>query len=309
MPVPTASQISTALHWPAQAAKSVTSIVTGGGFAGVLTAEQVDVLLRETSLTQPEVMLALTAVASLYAVAPISKFHVGAVACGVSGNLYFGCNLEYVGQALSFCSHGEQGATTNAWLHDETGMTSLAVNAAPCGYCRQYLYETASASTLQIILSGQTTALTKLLPLAFGPKDLGIGGGLLDPQSNRLELATPSSDPTVLAALDAANMCYAPYTSSFSGIGLRMNDGATFRGPLAENAAYNPSQSPLEAALFAMHIAGYDFVDISDAALVEVQDPAVSQLDASLAVLRAVRDLRIIYAPAVRWTSGDANRV
>ncbi len=301
MPVPTASQISTALadsHWPAQAVESVKSIVTGGDFAGVLTAKQVDDLLRDTSLTQPEVMLALTKIASLYALPPISRFFVGAVACGVTGNLYFGCNLEYVGQPLSFCSHAEQGATTNAWLHDEPGMSSLAVSAAPCGYCRQYLYETASASTLKIILSGQTTALTDLLPLAFGPS-LGIGGGLLDPQSNRLKLATPSSDPAVLAALDAANICYAPHTKSFSGIGLLMNDGATFRGPLAENAAYNPSQSPLQAALFAMHIAGYDFADISEVALVEVQNPLVSQLDASRAVLHAVCSLPITYAPAV----------
>jgi cytidine deaminase len=308
MPVPTASQIATALSrypWAAPAVEGVTSIVTGGRFAGVVTAEQVARLVRETSLEQPQVMLALTAVASLYAVAPISGFHVGAVACGLSGNLYLGCNLEYAGQPLSCCSHAEQGATTNAWLHGETGLTSLAVDAAPCGYCRQYLWETASAATLKIILKERTAPLTELLPFPFGPQQLGKKGRLLDPQSNRLRLATPSSDPAVLAALDAANGCYAPYTRSFAGIGVHMKDGATFRGPLAENAAYNPSQPPLEAALFALRIAGYDFTEISEVALVEVQDATVSQLEASRAVLRAVRELPIRYAPAARLPSSD----
>ncbi|HEY2321400.1 MAG TPA: cytidine deaminase, partial [Thermoanaerobaculia bacterium] len=283
--------------------QTITGIVTGAGFNGVITVADVQTLINQTGDDLSAVMLDLTAVAALFAMPPISNFFVGAVVAGGSGNLYFGCNMEYAGQPLSFCSHGEQDATVNAWIAgNETSITSLAVNAAPCGYCRQYLYETVSAQTLTIILPSKTAAyqtmpLTDLLPLAFGPQDLGIKGGLLDPQANGLSVS--ATNPAVLAGLAAANACYAPYTKAYSGIGLLMNDGKTFAGPLSENAAYNPSQSPLEAALFLMNMAGYSYGDISEVALVEAPSPVVSQLAASAAVLSSVApSLSINYVTA-----------
>lgn len=302
MPVPSPQQITTALQpfdWPRPAVDTVVSLVGASGFAGVIQPSEAQTLVEQSGMPLESVMLGLCRVASLYAQVPISNFYVGAVARGTSEALYFGCNMEYDGQPLSFCSHGEQGAVANAWAHGETGLLSIAVNAAPCGYCRQYLNETVSAQTLHIILAGGTTPLTELLPLAFGPRDLGIEGGLLAPQSNGLTLAVRTNDPAVQAGLAAANLCYAPYTKSYSGIGLRMSDGATFGGPLSENAAYNPSQSPLEAALFLMNIAGYGYADIAEVALVEIEAPKTSQLDACEAVLSAVRsDLAIKYVPA-----------
>jgi cytidine deaminase len=316
MTTPNASQIATALqpyNWPTDAVTTITDIITAPGFAGVITASQVQTLISQTGDDQYAVMLDLTAVASLFAMPPISNFFVGAVACGGSGNFYFGCNMEYLGQPLSFCSHGEQDATVLAWLNGETSMPSLAVNAAPCGYCRQYMYETVSAQTLTIILASQTAAyqtmpLTNLLPLAFGPQDLGLQGGLLDPQSNGLTLS--STDPAVLAALNAANMCYAPYSHSYSGIGLLMSNGNTIMGPLSENAAYNPSQSPLEAALFAANLSGYAYSDITEVALVEVANPEVSQYDASAAVLSsAAPNLSINYVSATPASAPKAAKV
>ena len=161
MAVPTAQQITKALapfQWPSTAVDTVVALVQAQGFAGAISAADAQTLVSQTELPMPSVMLGLAAVASLYAQPPISQFYVGAVLAGSSGALYFGCNMEYAGQPLSFCSHGEQDATLNAWSHFETGLTSLAVNAAPCGYCRQYLYETASAQTLEIILANSASA-------------------------------------------------------------------------------------------------------------------------------------------------------
>lgn len=316
MSVPTAQQIANALqpyNWPSDAVNTVISAVQAPHFDGSLSLSIAQTLVNQTGLQLASVMLGLSAVAALYAQPPISNFFVGAVVAGGSGSLYFGCNMEYSGQPLSFCSHGEQDATVNAWTHYETTITSLAVNAAPCGYCRQYLYETASAKSLQIILQGSTPTsqpqvmmLTDLLPLAFGPQDLGITTSLLTPQSNRLALPQPSHDLATLAGLYAANISYAPYTNSFSGLGLVTTDGAWFPGPLSENAAYNPSQSPLEAALALMNLSGYSYANIASVALVEVQDAKVSQLDVSRSVLSAVTDVPLNYVVAVPQTSAGA---
>ena len=235
-------------------------------------------------------MIQLLPVAASYARTPISHFNVGAIALGMPkepsnkltvGNLYFGANMEFVGEALSFSVHGEQSATTSAWLHGETGLQALAINAAPCGYCRQFLYETTTANQgLMILLKADqeelgndytANKLTTFLPQAFGPADLGLTGGLMEEIDNNLELC--SSDELVLAALSAANQSYAPYTKNFAGVALKDSQGNIFTGRYAENAAYNPSMSPMESALTNMNMTRFpqSLFDICDAVLVEVE--------------------------------------
>ena len=61
----------------------------------------------------------------------------------------------------------------------------------PCGSCRQMIYEVAQRSgvdeNFKIIMSTTNfdkivvTTIGELLPLAFGPKDLGLGAEKLDP--------------------------------------------------------------------------------------------------------------------------------
>src|SRR5437763_3328369 len=103
--------------------------------------------------------------------------------------------MEYKGTALSFTVHGEQSATTNAWLNGEQGLTSIAISAAPCGYCRQFLYEITTAATLQVLLLEQPPQpLTSLLPQAFGPGDLGVTAALMSPANNGLKLSPPPTD-------------------------------------------------------------------------------------------------------------------
>ena len=211
-------------------------------------------------------LVSLLPEAAALAKPPISHFHVGAVARGTSGKTYLGANLEFAGEALSFTVHAEQSAVVNAWMHGESGIDVIATSAAPCGYCRQFLNELLTAPRLLVVMPGETRPLRELLPSSFGPRDLGISGGLLAPQDHRLTIE--ERDDLAQAALAAANMSYAPYSKSYAGVALRTHDGATVTGAYAENAAFNPSLSPLQAALSQLNLGGGRWADIAEAVLV-----------------------------------------
>ena len=266
-------------------------------FCGVVSEITARYLAEQTGWDMNQVMLGLLSFARLYAKPHISKYSVGAVAQGLSGNLYYGANMEFCGAALSVTMHAEQSATANAWTHGETGLQSLAISAAPCGHCRQFLYELTTASTLQILLPERSpTMLTNLLPDAFEPRDLGVEGGLMRVENHHLVLQ--SNDPVVLAAVSAANMSYAPYSRSYAGVALATIDGQVYSGPYAENVAFNPSISPMEAALAHLNICGRTGQDISQAVLVEVQDSPCSQVNVTRNVLGSVSqvELKVAYA-------------
>src|SRR5690606_18544074 len=137
-------------------------------------------------------------------------------------------------------------AIVNAWVNGERHVDCLAISAAPCGYCRQFLYELGCAKGLTLLLASAPTRrlLTDFLPQAFGPTDLGISAGLLSGGVHPLELKERSDDPLVLAALAAAERAYAPYSRGPAGVALMTDDGHIVAAPYAENAAYNPSLSP-----------------------------------------------------------------
>ena len=257
---------------------------------GTIPAVEVAKFLRSSGMTIDELMLALIPEAQKFALPPISNFFVGAVALGTSGSLYLGANYEFVGQALSFTVHGEQAATANAISHGEIGLQMLAVSAAPCGYCRQFLYELTTASTLLILLPKTPPALlTSLIPDAFGPSDLDVKAGLMSPQSHGMTLSSGAGDPVVQAALKAANASYAPYTFDYAGMAFKTRDGGIFTGSVAEDAAFNPSMSPLEAAVVSLVISGgKSYGDIVDAVLVEMAGSKAGQAAATRAALEAI---------------------
>ncbi|HEX7153294.1 MAG TPA: cytidine deaminase [Thermoanaerobaculia bacterium] len=253
---------------------------------GVIPADDAQRAVAQRGVPLPELMLALLPDAARYARPLISSYRVGAVCRGTStGNLYFGANMEFTGQALSFTVHAEQSAVTNAWMAGEEGIDLVAVSAPPCGYCRQFLNELSTAERLNIALKSGTHPLAYFLPEAFGPRDLDVEGGLMHPRANGLTVA--SDDALAVAALAAANLSYAPYSKNFSGVALRTKDGTVAVGAYAENAAFNPSMSPLEVALSRLNLAGGDFAGIERAVLVEARSSA-SQRDATESVLRSV---------------------
>lgn len=281
---------------------------------GYLPAEAVGRLLENSDAEIGTLMMQLLPVAQQYAVVPVSNYQVGAVSAGMplpgSGwcSLYLGANFEFKNAALSFTVHAEQSAINNAWLHGEAGVNALAISAAPCGYCRQFLYELVTAQQLSILLpnnpnnplSYSASVLPTFLPNAFGPQDLGVTGGMMDPKlcQHKLALAGgPSTNPLVNAALAAASGSYAPYLTNaanqYAGVAIQLDDAAVYAGRYAENAAYNPSMSPLESALSFMNMnrslgASRSVVRC---ALVEIPTYA-SQLTATQSVLAA-------YAPGV----------
>jgi cytidine deaminase len=265
-----------------------TSEVILAGSCGLVAAQQAQQLAQAWGMTLPQVMFALVPYAEKLAQPTISGFEVGAVALGATtGNLYFGANVEFSGEALSFTTHAEQSAITNAWLSGEQGVVQLAVSAAPCGYCRQFLWELDTAAKLGVILgSNQIVGLADLLPLPFGPNDLGVTSALMSPANNGLTISPSPTDPLVVAALAAANASYAPYSKGYAGIAVETSSGTTYVGRYAENAAFNPSMSPMESALTMQCLCG-DRDAIERGVLVEAASQA-DQSGASALVLNAV---------------------
>ncbi len=265
--------------------------VLAASFRGVLPYEEAKRLAAEEGLSMEAFMLLLVGVAAAYANPAISEFPVGAVAQGsTTGSLYFGANMEFPGGALSFTTHAEQAATTNAWNNGEQGLTLLAVSEPPCGYCRQFLYEITTAAKLTILLKAdQPTLLTNLLPHAFGPENLGNQTPLMTPMSNGLSLDTPSSDAVALAALGAANACYAPYTKDFAGAAVQTASGDIYSGRLGENAAYNPSISPLESTLVMWDLATIRTDPVVRVVLVQVDGAVADQTTATETLVESLR--------------------
>ena len=266
----------------------------------VVDAAQAAALARSRPGGMRELMLSLLPQAAAYAIAPISGYTVGAVARGTSGSLYLGANMEYAGTALSFTLHAEQSATINAWQNGEQGLKAIAVSSAPCGYCRQFLYELTTAQRLFVHIAGKRSRrLTTLLREPFGPEDLpNANPPLMTPQDHGLTLVAPSSDALVLDALAAANASYAPHTGDYAGVAVETASGAVYAGRYAENAAFNPGVSPLESALTMRVLDGHADDAVTRAVLVETASKA-SQEGATRELLRVVSAAKLdVYAAA-----------
>jgi cytidine deaminase len=260
---------------------------------GVIGAERV----RASGIPIATLMNRLRPWARRFADPPISHFFVGAVLEGASGALYAGANFEYPGESLAFTVHGEGAATTNAWLHDETGIVSIAVGGVPCGYCRQFLGEFVAPERFTIWMpDGTGHTLASQMPNAFLPAVLGVTVAPFA-EHHALALDVPSDDPLVRAALHAATRSHAPYSRTFAGIALRLADGTIIEGRSSENVAFNPGMPPLEAALIALRLRGRTYAEITAAALVETAGKA-STRGATRAVLAAVSSAPLAYARA-----------
>jgi cytidine deaminase len=270
----------------------------------VISAADAGAQAAAAGRTLEQLMVQLLPTAQALARPAISGFRVGAIAQGLSGALYLGANLEFVGQALSCSVHAEQAAVTNAWLHDEAGVSTIAVSTGPCGYCRQFLNELVTAEQLRVIRDGSAAEpLSLLLPASFGPHDLGVRGGLMQPGSHGLAFDTPvpgeAADPLIVAALQAANASYAPYSLTYAGVALEIAGGAVVTGRYAENAAFSPSMSPLQAALARLALTATPYRDIVRAALAE-SDGAASQRAVTETLLGAVAPgVALVYLRAV----------
>jgi len=262
-------------------------VLADAHFPALLTADQVTTLKQATGLDEDALAFALLPLAAACARADLSHFNVGAIARGVSGTWYFGGNMEFLGATMQQTVHAEQSAISHAWLRGEKALASVTVNYTPCGHCRQFMNELNSGGELQIRLPGRAPAtLADYLPDAFGPKDLDVASLLMDEVNHGHQLAL--NDALTQAALAAANRSHAPYSNAHSGVALETTDGIIYAGRYAENAAFNPSLPPLQAALILLNLSGGDCLNIRRAVLAEPQDAIVSQWDATRATLAAL---------------------
>jgi cytidine deaminase len=118
--------------------------------------------------------------AARHAYAPYSEFRVGAAVLAASGKVYAGCNVENASYGLSNCA--ERTAVFNAIAAGERKVCAVVVYTptpaptAPCGACRQVIYEFGPTARIVSVCDGAgriDTTTAGLLPDAFGPADLG----------------------------------------------------------------------------------------------------------------------------------------
>jgi cytidine deaminase len=237
--------------------------------AGMLSAPQCFQLTQSLGIDLEELMCMLLPLAKIFAIAPISRFRVGAVANAGSKDtadrfdLYLGANMEFLHQPLNQTIHAEQSATMNAWHQGAQPLYALAVSEPPCGYCRQFLNEFEINPKMPVILpSGKDRTVQKipisdLLPGAIRPSDLGNRTALMTGQGpyHKLSLEIPVKDRMITEALLAAEGSYAPYSKNYAGCVIQTETGEIFKGRSVESAAYNPSLTPLHSAIARMNMA------------------------------------------------------
>lgn len=118
---------------------------------------------------------------------PYSHHPVGAALVTKDGKLYHGCNIENAAYGPTNCA--ERTAFFRAVYEGEREFDRIAVvggmedtdgsaPCAPCGVCRQVMMEFCNPENFKIILANGDEepleyTLKELLPLGFGPSNLG----------------------------------------------------------------------------------------------------------------------------------------
>ena len=239
--------------------------------AGRLFARQCAELTRHLEIDPEQLMTRLLPLAKIYAMAPVSRFRVGAVVMAGAGtardsaDLFLGANIEFMHQPLNQTIHAEQSAVMHAWHQGAQYLRAIATSEAPCGYCRQFLYEFEKNADMRVITPNgkntgyRQTVLSNLLPQAFGPSDLDNPAGLMAPAADRrFRLPAAVKDRTAAGALAAAEKSYAPYTQNIAGCGLETSTGEIFQGRYVESAACNPCLTALHAAILCLNMATFE---------------------------------------------------
>ena len=122
---------------------------------------------------------------------PYSKFFVGAALLTKEDEIITGTNVENAAYGDAICAERSAIVRANAMGHRIFKSIAIITKgegfdttepSAPCGSCRQVLYEFSQIAEkdLEIILSStkkdkiEVTSINELVPSGFGPKDLGI---------------------------------------------------------------------------------------------------------------------------------------
>jgi cytidine deaminase len=110
---------------------------------------------------------------------PYSRYPVGAAAVVDDGRVVVGCNVENAAYGVTLCAEcslvsalvvGGGGRLVAFTCVDSRGET-----LAPCGRCRQLLWEHGGPELLVDTAWAGVVPMSQVLPGAFGPDDLAIG--------------------------------------------------------------------------------------------------------------------------------------
>lgn len=113
------------------------------------------------------------------AIAPYSRFRVGAALESADGTIITGCNIENASYGLTMCA--ERVALLKALSEGHRSFTRIAVvtdassPTPPCGPCRQLLWE--YCGDISVVLADLTTVaathqLAALFPIPFDKRSL-----------------------------------------------------------------------------------------------------------------------------------------
>ncbi|RCK55671.1 Cytidine deaminase [Candida viswanathii] len=112
---------------------------------------------------------------------PYSKFRVGCTIITESGEFINGANVENASYGAGICA--ERTAIVKAVSEGQTQFKAIAISGdtknpiTPCGICRQFIRE--FAPDIPVFMFNEDGEFIKvylhdLLPLSFGPEDLGV---------------------------------------------------------------------------------------------------------------------------------------
>ena len=134
-----------------------------------------------------EALVQMACEARSHAYVPYSHFAVGAALLCADGTVYGGANLENVAYTPSNCA--ERTAFFRAVFEGHRDFVAIAVVGGPegkeptawctpCGVCRQVIREWCNPETFRVVLGRigsepQEYLLKEILPMGFGPEDLG----------------------------------------------------------------------------------------------------------------------------------------
>ncbi|KAK9071228.1 hypothetical protein SSX86_009796 [Deinandra increscens subsp. villosa] len=294
----------------------------------IISASDAESMAKSKGLTVPQLLPSLVKSAQSLARPPISNFHVGAVGLSSDGRIFSGANVEFPGLPLHHSIHAEQFLITNLAAHGGgPRLVYMAVSAAPCGHCRQFLQELRRVCDTQIVITDRFQEnpdykpISSILPDPFGPFDLLDQETplILEKHDNQLSFKDHNKDHnkddkdrTFLAqngnlsngysgsvvkndgelkkkGLEAARESHAPYSGCPCGVALMDCEGKVYKGSYMESAAYNPSMMPVQAALVAYMVAGGGGFDrIVAAVLVEKEGVSVRQEDTARLMLNRI---------------------
>lgn len=121
--------------------------------------------------------------AARHAYVPYSRFAVGAAILTADGKIVRGCNVENASFGMTNCAERTAIFSARADGMEEVLAvciyTPTDVPTPPCGACRQVLNEFGPDMAVRAICNGPDiidTTLSRLLPGAFGPKNLRDAG-------------------------------------------------------------------------------------------------------------------------------------